>query len=125
LRNKIADDTRVRWAVDRELKRGTLEMVLLQLLSEKDMYGYELTSALVERSGGSYEVKDGTLYPVLYRLEKAELVAPYWESQERGVPRKYYGITEQGRRELGRLIEEWDAFASAVSRLIAKGVRHE
>ena len=107
--------------MDRELKRGTLEMVLLQLLSEKEMYGYELTSALSERTGGRFEVSDGTLYPVLYRLEKSGNVEPYWETQERGVPRKYYRITAAVRRDLDRLRREWGSFAAVVSGLINTG----
>jgi PadR family transcriptional regulator, regulatory protein PadR len=107
--------------MDRELKRGTLEMVLLQLLSERDMYGYEITAALSERSRGAFDVKDGTLYPVLYRLEKADFVQPYWETPDRGVPRKYYRVTAPGRQELARLRQEWDSFASAITRLIQPG----
>ncbi|NIR58501.1 MAG: helix-turn-helix transcriptional regulator, partial [Gammaproteobacteria bacterium] len=76
--------------MDRELRRGTLEMVLLRLLEEDDRYGYELITALDERSGGAIVVKDGTLYAVLYRLEASGWVEPYWRTQERGVPRKYY-----------------------------------
>lgn len=111
--------------MDRELKRGTLEMVLLHLLSEREMYGYEITSTLAERSDGNFEIKDGTLYPVLYRLEKAEHVEPYWQTQERGVPRKYYRLTATGRRELDRLLLEWQSFVSAVTHLIRTGAPHE
>lgn len=111
--------------MDRELKRGTLEMVLLHLLGEREMYGYELTSELARRSDGQFEIRDGTLYPVLYRLEKAGHVEPYWETQERGVPRKYYRVTAGGRRELGRLRQEWETFAAAVAHLIHPGARHE
>jgi PadR family transcriptional regulator, regulatory protein PadR len=107
--------------MDRELKRGTLEMVLLQLLSERDMYGYEITSALVERSGGAFDISDGTLYPVLYRLEKAGFVKPYWQTPDRGVPRKYYGVTEAGGAALSRLRREWESFTVAVARLIQPG----
>ncbi len=80
--------------------------------------------ALEERAGPPLEITVGTLYPVLYRLEKGGLVEPYWETQERGVPRKYYRITEPGRRDLERLRGEWQAFASAVSHLIDKGASH-
>jgi PadR family transcriptional regulator, regulatory protein PadR len=106
--------------MDRELKRGTLELVLLHLLAEKDRYGYELTAELGSRSGGVYELKEGTLYPVLYRLEKAELVEPYWETQERGVPRKYYRITPAGRRELARQAAEWEWFVAVMTALLGK-----
>jgi PadR family transcriptional regulator, regulatory protein PadR len=106
--------------MDRELKRGTLELVLLHLLAEKDRYGYELTAELAARSGGAFELKEGTLYPVLYRLEKAELVEPYWETQERGVPRKYYRITLSGLGELERQWREWESFVAVMSALLGK-----
>jgi PadR family transcriptional regulator PadR len=104
--------------VDRELKRGTLEMVLLRLLSEKEMYGYELIAALEDRAGPPLEITVGTLYPVLYRLEEDGHVEPRWETQERGTPRKYYRLTDSGRRELDRLTAEWRDFARAVERVL-------
>ena len=110
--------------MDRELKRGTLEMVLLKLLSTREMYGYEIISALQERSKGEFLLKDGTLYPVLYRLEQAGYIKPRWETPERGVPRKYYRITPSGARQLETLIEEWQAFSAAVSYLLEAKRRH-
>jgi PadR family transcriptional regulator, regulatory protein PadR len=104
--------------MDRELKRGTLEMVLLHLLSDRPMYGYEITSELRERSAGLFELKEGTLYPVLYRLEAAGQVSTEWQTPERGVPRKYYGITEAGRGEMQRQLEQWRRFVTGVSSLI-------
>lgn len=104
--------------MDRELKRGTLEMLLLKLLSEREMYGYEIITALEERSGGRLEVKDGTLYPVLYRLEEAGLAEPRWQTQERGAPRKYYRITAAGTAELERLTTEWRDFIDTVSEVL-------
>jgi PadR family transcriptional regulator, regulatory protein PadR len=104
--------------MDRELKRGTLEMVLLRLLSERPMYGYALTSELRARSGGLFELKEGTLYPVLYRLEEAGQVTTDWQTPDRGVPRKYYVITDAGRSELERQVDQWRAFVAAVSGLI-------
>jgi PadR family transcriptional regulator PadR len=96
-------------------------MLLLSLLAERERYGYELVTALEEGSGGQLSVKDGTIYPVLYRLEKAGQVEPFWETQERGVPRKYYRITPAGREELRRLVDEWTAFASAITHLLERG----
>lgn len=104
--------------MERELKRGTLEMVLLRLLNDRDMYGYEIVTTLQRRSDGNFEIKDGTLYPVLYRLEKAGFVEPEWQTQERGVPRKYYRVTTAGRKEVNRLVEEWRAFAGAIDQLL-------
>ena len=102
----------------RELKRGTLEMILLKLLSQRPMYGYELIAALERRGGESFQLKEGTLYPVLYRLEDAGLVEARWETLERSAPRKYYHLTEAGTRELQTLIDEWQAFSGAVNHLL-------
>jgi PadR family transcriptional regulator PadR len=104
--------------MDRELKRGTLDMVLLRLLSEREMYGYELVAAVEERTGGAIEVGGGTMYPVLYRLEQAGHVEPRWETPERGAARKYYRLTAEGARELARLVAEWRAFAEGMDRLL-------
>src|SRR5512138_2187540 len=93
--------------IDRELKRGTLEMILLKLLSEKQMYGYELVSTLERRGGEQFQLKEGTLYPVLYRLEGAGLIEARWETLERGVPRKYYRLTRVGAQQLRDLIKDW------------------
>ncbi len=108
-------------AIDRELKRGTLEMILLKLLSERPMYGYELVSTLEVRGGPPFQLKEGTLYPVLYRLEDAGLIEAHWETLERGVPRKYYRLTRAGTEQLEALVEEWHEFARAISRLLAAG----
>ena len=105
--------------MERELRRGTLEMLLLRLLDEADRYGYEMVAELDRRSQGRMAVKDGTLYPVLYRLEEAGKVGPYWQQAEgRGVPRKYYRITEAGREELERSLEEWFAFVETVALIL-------
>jgi PadR family transcriptional regulator PadR len=105
--------------LDRELKRGTLDMILLTLLAERPMYGYELIATLEERGGESFLLKEGTLYPVLYRLESAGLIEPRWETADRGVPRKYYTLTPSGRAQLRGLVADWRAFAATVERLLA------
>lgn len=104
--------------IDRELKRGTLEMIILKLLAERPMYGYELVSTLEARAGQQFQIKEGTLYPVLYRLEDAGLVETQWEAAGRGVPRKYYRLTDKGQEQLRTLVEEWLVFAAAVNRLL-------
>lgn len=107
-----------RKGIERELKRGSLELIVLHLLSHGEAYGYEIVTALTERTNGGLEVTDGTLYPVLYRLERAGFVAIRWETPQRGVPRKYYRLTEAGQAELARLTQEWNAFADAMARLL-------
>src|SRR5262245_29410985 len=105
---------------DRELRRGSLELVVLHLLSSGEAYGYEIVAKLAERTAGALDVTDGTLYPVLYRLEAAGYVTVRWETPQRGVPRKYYRLTQTGRAELERMTREWTAFADAMTRLIGQ-----
>jgi PadR family transcriptional regulator PadR len=105
---------------DKELKRGTLEMIILRLISERPMYGYELASTLEKRGGNLFRLKEGTLYPVLYRMEKAGFIEARWETLERGVPRKYYRLTRSGGKYLEGRIAEWKEFSSAIERLIEK-----
>lgn len=101
-----------------ELKRGTLEMIMLRLLAEEPMYGFQLITALRERTAGAFEMKEGTLYPVLYRMEEGGLIEPQWHAEGRGVPRKYYHITVAGRAELDRLTAEWRAFSASIDRVL-------
>ena len=107
-----------RRSIERELKRGSLELIVLHLLAPGEAYGYEIVTKLTEQTNGALEVTDGTLYPVLYRLERAEFVTVRWETQERGVPRKYYRLTSAGRDELRRLEDEWMTFTKAMTRLL-------
>lgn len=109
------EDTR---SIDRELRRGSLELIVLHLLSSGEAYGYEIVTKLADRTNGALEVTDGTLYPVLYRLERGGFVTVRWETPQRGVPRKYYRLTEAGTAELERMTREWTAFADAMARLI-------
>lgn len=107
-----------RRSIERELKRGSLELIVLHLLSSGEAYGYEIVTKLSDRTHGALEITDGTLYPVLYRLERGGFVTVRWETPQRGVPRKYYRLTPEGSVELGRLIHEWTHLADAMKRLI-------
>src|SRR5215218_4309749 len=107
-----------RRSIERELKRGSLELIVLHLLKPGEAYGYEIVAKLTSETNGALEVTDGTLYPVLYRLERGGFVAVRWETPERGVPRKYYRLTAAGREELARLTHEWTTFAKAMTRLL-------
>ena len=116
-----ADDTtrgEERRSIERELKRGSLELIVLHLLAPAEAYGYEIVSKLTAETNGALEITDGTLYPVLYRLERAGFVAVRWETPERGVPRKYYRLTDAGRDELERLKYEWTTFTKAMTKLL-------
>jgi PadR family transcriptional regulator PadR len=109
-----------RKGIERELRRGSLELIVLHLLAPGEAYGYEIVSELTAETNGALDVTDGTLYPVLYRLERAGFVDVRWVTPQRGVPRKYYRLTPAGREELATLTEEWTAFAGAMTKLLRK-----
>jgi PadR family transcriptional regulator, regulatory protein PadR len=109
-----------RKSIGRELRRGSLELIVLHLLERGEAYGYEIVTKLADETNGALEVTDGTLYPVLYRLERAGFVAIRWETPDRGVPRKYYRLTPAGRAELRQLTQEWNSFSDALARLLRR-----
>lgn len=84
---------------DKTLMSGSTSMLLLKLLSEKDMYGYEMIETLRERSQNVFELKAGTLYPLLHGMEQKKLLTAY-EKSAGGKMRKYYSITKQGKKAL-------------------------
>ena len=96
---------------------GNNNMLLLQLLSEKDMYGYEIMETLRERSENVFELKAGTLYPLLHSMELKKLLASY-EQEAEGKKRKYYQITEEGRKQLATKKREWNEYSKAVTQII-------
>ena len=83
----------------KQFKKGLLELVILRLLFEDDHYGYSLIQEVNDRSNNSLELKEGTLYPLMYRLEDQKLIENYWETKNEGrsKPRKYYRLTKYGR----------------------------
>ncbi|MEI4770924.1 PadR family transcriptional regulator [Psychrobacillus sp. FJAT-51614] len=93
--------------MDKEIMKGSIDILLLSLLSKKDMYGYGIVKSLKENSNDLYNMSEGTLYPALKRLEKNEWIESYWEDAELGGRRKYYRIVESGRKELSRKLGEW------------------
>lgn len=107
-----------RKGIERELRRGTLELIVLHLLQPGEAYGYDIVSKLTTETDGVLTVTDGTLYPVLYRLERAGFVQVRWDTPERGVPRKYYKLTPAGALELAQLEHEWTTFADAMAKLL-------
>jgi len=111
-------------SLERELRRGTLELLLLRILADEPTYGYELLSRLGKRSGGRLQIKEGTLYPVLYRLEDAGLVEPEWQQRARGASRKVYRLTPAGQQRLVELTTEWQGFSAAIETIL-EGVEPE
>lgn len=99
-----------------QLKKGVLEMLVLQLICRKPAYGYELLLLLKERSKGIFTLKEGTLYPILYRLEDDGLIQAKWSQGEgRVAPKKIYEATSAGRKENERRQDIWKEFALTVN----------
>lgn len=105
-------------AIEKSLVSGSMTMLILKLLSEKDMYGYEMIDTLRKRSQNVFELKAGTLYPLLHGLEEKGLVTVY-EQEYTGKVRKYYSITKAGKGLLEKKTEEWKEYATAVSDVLA------
>jgi PadR family transcriptional regulator PadR len=98
-----------------ELKKGTVQLGILALLSEGRRYGFEIIEELKRRTGGYLDLKEGTLYPALHRMEKQGLLVSEWVIQEGGgTPRKYYSITPEGKRSLEDARAEWAAMVGGV-----------
>ncbi len=104
--------------MDKALMSGSMTMLILKLLSEKDMYGYEMIDTLRERSQNVFELKAGTLYPLLHGLEEKGLLTVY-EQEFSGKVRKYYSITKQGNKLLEQKRAEWNTYSQAVTNVLA------
>lgn len=105
-------------AVDKTLLSGSTAMLLLKLLSEKDMYGYEMIEALRSRSENVFELKAGTLYPLLHQMEEKSYLTAY-EEEASGKVRKYYRITKEGKKQLNSKKAEWKEYSDAVAKILA------
>lgn len=107
------------------MKKGVLDMLVLKLLEKEEKYGYQIISELKEKSNQRFLLKEGTLYPILYRLEDDKYVESRWsEAVGKKVPRKYYVITEEGRNALKEIQALWlDINRNAA--MIMEEERHE
>ncbi len=103
----------------RQMKKGVLDMLVLKLLDNEQKYGYQLISELKEKSGELFVLKEGTLYPILYRLEDDGLVESCWSSPKgKQMARKYYQITDQGKQALNEIIKLWLQMSSGIRRIM-------
>lgn len=105
---------------NRELVKGSTSLLVLQLLNERDMYGYELVKEMARRSDDKLQMKEGTLYPALHKMEKQAYIEHYWEHQEKGPSRKYYRITEEGKEILAERTSEWKLYVQVMNNLIGR-----
>ena len=106
--------------INKELMKGSTVILILSLLESKDMYGYEMTKEIERRSDSIFTLKEGTLYPILHTLEVDRFVEAYW-NEEAGRKRKYYRLTQEGRKQLSEKQQEWSLFSTTVNRVIGEG----
>jgi PadR family transcriptional regulator, regulatory protein PadR len=104
--------------ISKGLMSGSTGLMVLSLISEKDMYGYEIIQDLEIKSDNTFSLKEGTLYPVLHTLENDGLAVSYEKPAESGKLRKYYSITKKGLSELDQRKAEWRVFSKGVDKVI-------
>lgn len=104
--------------IEKSLLSGSTPLLVLSLLKDGDKYGYEMADELAKRSDHTFELKEGTLYPLLHTLEKNGFVSSYIKEGPGGRERKYYRLTEEGRRQLEEKAKEWKLFSEKVNAVI-------
>jgi transcriptional regulator len=104
-------------ALDRELKRGSAELLILSLLDTRPRHGYDLGKLIHTRSGGELTFHIDSLYPLLYRLEERRWIKGTWVEQSGERRRRFYKLTAEGRRVLAQQRKTWAAFVEAVRRV--------
>ena len=104
-------------ALQRELKRGSTELLILALLEERDRHGYDLASLIDDRSRGAISFHAASLYPTLYRMEDKDLIEGRWVEKAGQRRRRYYRLTKAGRKMLASQRTVWDNFFDALNRV--------
>lgn len=104
-----------------DLIRGHTETIILAQLIDGDSYGYEINKAIRQKTGGSYELKEATLYTAFRRLEEDRSILSYWGDETTGARRRYYRVTDKGRETYKQRIAEWEEVKTLIDRLIKDG----
>jgi PadR family transcriptional regulator PadR len=103
---------------DREFLTGTVGVLILSLLGERAMYGYEILQEAERRSASQFQMKEGTLYPALHQMERAGLLRSAWRESESGRARKYYSLTAKGRRQAESKRRQWESISAALRTIL-------
>jgi DNA-binding PadR family transcriptional regulator len=104
--------------ISSDLIRGHTDTIILQLLSRKDSYGYEVYKTIMEKTGELFELKEATLYASFKRLEQDKCIISYWGDETQGGRRKYYRITEEGKELLEQSKKNWQFTVKIISGLL-------
>ena len=111
--------------MDSRLLWGALEMLILDVLARGSNYGYQIAQSVLQESKGYFDLKEGSLYPALHRMERQGLLESYWVDTDEGRRRKYYHITALGQSALEAKRAEWKHFAAGVQGILGGGVARE
>ena len=103
---------------DREFLTGTVGVLILTLLTERPMYGYEMVQEAARRSADAFLLKEGTLYPALHQMERAGLLKAAWRESAAGRARKYYSLTSKGRRRADSKLRQWVTISAAMRTIL-------
>ena len=106
---------------DKGLMAGSGTLLVLSLLEGSDMYGYQMIEELSRRSNDTFQMKEGTLYPILHALEKDKYLSSYQQEAPTGQVRKYYKLTKKGKKLLDEKRAEWEAFHKGVNSVLSGG----
>jgi PadR family transcriptional regulator len=106
---------------DREFLTGTVGVLILSLLDEREMYGYELLREAERRSANAFQLKEGTLYPALHHMERSGLLKGRWRDSDSGRARKYYSLTAKGRRQARSKRRQWLQISAAMRLILGDG----
>lgn len=109
-------------SINKSLLTGSAAMLILKLLEDRDMYGYQMIEELAKRSNDTFSLKAGTLYPLLHDLEKKGMISSYEKNADCARVRKYYSITKKGKGLLTEKKEEWKTYSSAINQVLKGGV---
>ncbi|PWW05047.1 PadR family transcriptional regulator PadR [Paenibacillus cellulosilyticus] len=112
--------------INKEMLKGYIENIILSQILHEDQYGYEISKRIRDISEHTFEIKEGTLYVVLKRLEGSRMITSYWNEDEAsgGGRRKYYKITEEGKNYLVEGKKQWDFFKNIIDTFY-RGVENE
>lgn len=105
--------------LDRELKKGSAELLILSLVEARPRHGYEISKLIEVRSGGVLRFNVASLYPLLYRLEKRGWIHGRWAEKAGQRRRRYYRLTPEGKKVLAAQRSTWEAFVAAINRITA------
>lgn len=98
--------------------RSDIKMLLLNLLFKENMYGYQIIQTLKQKSNDYFVLKEGSLYPLLHLLEKENLIVSYWDESESKRKKKYYSITEDGKKMLRKEKSEWKKYSNYINLIL-------